>query len=159
MVQIQYTATAVNCSPVFQWQVSIIECKSTIEKEFLNDILSPQSQYLYIMTTALCPVKYTQLPFHHETITSLYCRNFLHFPSVKNTALLHFDKLQRPMTFIPCGWVAVNQTHLRPSHSFPLWFAMVFPTYTLRLDVSLLVKASYPWRIWDFTAGVDKVLK
>lgn len=69
------------------------------------------------------------------------------------------DKLQKPVTFIPCGLVGVNQSHLWPSHSFPLWFATVFPTSTLHLDVSPLVKDSCPLRILDFTAGVDKVLK
>ena len=48
----------------------------------------------------------------------------------KKNCTFTLDKLQRPMTSILCGWVGVNQSHLWPSHSFPLWFAPVFPTST-----------------------------
>lgn len=126
----------------------------------------PQSQLLHIMTSAPRPVN-CKHPAHPSitkpSLYSLHCQNFPRFPSVKKKKKKHctftLDKLQRPMTSILCGPVGVNQSHLRPSHSFPLWFATVFPTSTPHLDVSPLVRDLRPRRILDFTAGVDKVLK
>lgn len=119
---------------------------STIWSAILDALVRPQilalthfRQLLLVLLNTMIQPFSLPLQNQHVIVPPPNCQNFPHFPwaskKKKTRCTFTLDKLQKPMTSIPCGLGGVNQSHLWPSHSFPLRFASVFPTSTPHLHV------------------------